>query len=362
MKPSHLLFAVLAAAAPLCALEISLEENRGERGSIGYVDLQAVFRRYPETQRAKQSYSEIVRQAEEQLNLKKAEVIRLRAQLVELKAEREKAAAVPIFVPPPVPEPTAAPEVVPTPAPLTDGPPAVPEAVPPAPAASDELTALLAKPVPGREAAPPMEAPAAKTEAPTASQPEPTPLPGMSGLPGMSPLPAETAPARPEPLTINIPGMPEEQLAAAPEPAVPAAAAPAAVPEAPAVPEVAPVPASPPAPAGPTQAELQARAEAELHRRDARVKELDAAVAAKTQEIADKELGLKDYQVQVEKNLVDIESKRSEVLLGKIYKAVREAAVENAVSVVIDKSAILFGQGSVDLTDKVLKKLEGVLQ
>ena len=59
--------------------------------------------------------------------------------------------------------------------------------------------------------------------------------------------------------------------------------------------------------------------------------------------------------------MVDIESKRSEMLLGRIYAAVKETAVESGVSVVIDKTAILFGQGSVDLTDRVLKKLEGTL-
>ncbi|TPW18555.1 MAG: hypothetical protein FD126_3400, partial [Elusimicrobia bacterium] len=70
------------------AMEISLEENRGQRGSIGYVDLQAVFRRFPEVQRAKQSYAEVVRQAEEQVNLRKAELIRLRSDIGSLKAER----------------------------------------------------------------------------------------------------------------------------------------------------------------------------------------------------------------------------------------------------------------------------------
>ncbi|MBI5596135.1 MAG: OmpH family outer membrane protein [Elusimicrobia bacterium] len=303
-KPAlALALALLAAAAPLCALEISLEENRGERGSIGYVDLQAVFRRFPETQKAKQSYAEIVRQAEEQVNLRKAELIRLRSELTNLRAEREAAAQAPIFVPPPpAPEAPAQPPV-PVPAPAE-----------PAPAPAPEP---------------------AKAEAPPAD-----PAAALTGLPGMG------APASTEPLRISIPGLPEEEMPTAAE----------------ALGTEEPAPAAAPAqPAGPAPAELQARAERELRERDQRVKDLDAAVAAKQKDIADKESGLVDFQAQLEKNLVDIESKRSEMLLGRIYKAVRETAVENGVSVVIDKSAILFGQGSVDLTAKVLKRLEAAL-
>lgn len=278
MKLNAFALALLAAASPLYALEISLEENRGERGSIGFVDLQAVFRRFPETRRAKQSYSEIVRQAEEQLNLRKADLIRLRSELAALKAEREAAASAPIFIAPPAPTP--APEAASAPA----------------------------------------------------------PAPALTALPGMSRA------ASTEPLKISIPGIPEEDISTVNAPANPP----------PLIPAIA-------APTGPTAADLQARAEEDLRRRDAKVKELAASIVAKAQDLSNKEAGLGDYQVQVEQNLVSIESKRAEILLGRIYKAVREAAVENSVSVVIDKSAILFGQGSVDLTDKVLKKLEGSL-
>ncbi|MDE2290651.1 MAG: OmpH family outer membrane protein, partial [Elusimicrobia bacterium] len=121
---------------------------------------------------------------------------------------------------------------------------------------------------------------------------------------------------------------------------------------------VATAAATPPPPPAPSQAELQAQAEAQLRARDAKVKALDDAVAAKEKEIADKEKALGDYEGGLEQNLVDIESKKSEMLLGRIYLAIRQTATENGVSVVIDKSAILYGQPSVDLTQKVLKKLE----
>ena len=80
-----LLFASFPSTAR--ALEVSLEENRAERGSIGYVDLQRVFQRFPEVQKAKQSFQEIIRQAEDQVNLRKAEVFAVRAEVSKLEIE-----------------------------------------------------------------------------------------------------------------------------------------------------------------------------------------------------------------------------------------------------------------------------------
>ncbi len=80
-----LLSLVMAAGA----IELSLEENKAERGNIGYIDMQRLFRTFPETTRAKENFEELVKQAEEQLNLRKAEVLRLRNELSQLRIERE---------------------------------------------------------------------------------------------------------------------------------------------------------------------------------------------------------------------------------------------------------------------------------
>ena len=37
-------------------LELSLEENRGQRGTVGFVDMERLFREYPETLRAKEQF------------------------------------------------------------------------------------------------------------------------------------------------------------------------------------------------------------------------------------------------------------------------------------------------------------------
>ena len=86
--------------------------------------------------------------------------------------------------------------------------------------------------------------------------------------------------------------------------------------------------------------------------------ELENKLAEKSRALQDKEAEFKTYQAQVEKNLLELEDKKTEILLGKIYRAVQEVAREEGVSVVIDRSQILFGHQAMDLTDKVLKKLK----
>ncbi|MEQ1919033.1 MAG: OmpH family outer membrane protein, partial [Elusimicrobiota bacterium] len=151
MKPISLLLlcaAMISPALPARAIELSLEENRAERGSVGYVDMQRLFKASPDATRAKEGLEELVRQAEERVNAKKAEVLRLRQDLGTLKIEREDlarstptvsipvkpAAPVPMTLPAPVPAkplaPTPAPKPLPEPvaAPVTAAPPAAPSA------------------------------------------------------------------------------------------------------------------------------------------------------------------------------------------------------------------------------------------
>ncbi|HVE13150.1 MAG TPA: OmpH family outer membrane protein, partial [Elusimicrobiota bacterium] len=165
-----------------------------------------------------------------------------------------------------------------------------------------------------------------KTPIPAA---EPPPDAARSTAPALGQLPEPTT----APLVINIPGLTNAPIVVQPPPA-------------------SSVSAPPPPPPAPTAAELSAR-------RDSRLKELDQALGEKIADLAKKEAGFKEYQAVTEKNLLELEGRRSEMLLGKIYAAVREVARENSVSVVVDKTQILFGQNSVDLTDKVLKKLSG---
>jgi len=406
-------------AAGAGALEISLEENKAERGNIGYIDLQKVFKLYPDTHKAKQSYSEIVRQAEEQINLKRAELMALRAELSKAKLERDLFAKTPIpvmpaapAIPNPVVVSTAAvvePIAISTPVPVVEPivvsteAPIIPDIVEiSSPTATTPITvaeptkAIAAEPVPAPVPAPtpvpePMPAPEPMVAPEPIPTPEPTPAPQptpapkptaapepvreipseLRGLPGMSTPLSGQNPAPPESdeeLIINIPGVTDEPIVVNP-PGEDAAARAAAVAEKAQEARNNPITASPKpqAPATPTSLELkappptagwlayeEAKRTREEHRLalEGKIAELELKIA-----IAGKSFGA--YQKQVEDNLIEIESRRSEILLGKIYKAVREVARESGVSVVVDKSQILYGQGSVDLTDTVIKRLEG---
>lgn len=295
---------LLSAALPAAAIELSLEENRAERGNIGYIDMQKVFKLFPETQRAKENFEESVRQTEEQVNLRKAELLRLRAELSQMKADREVLAS----APPPAPEPVA----------------------PPAPVPEAKAKAPAVKPSPA-----PIVAPSAADPAMAASEARPeldallSSTQTVSGLPGFGGTSAQ------QPLTIDLPGGTTAPVVVQ----EPGTTAPAATPP----PAETPTPiAATPAPAGPSALQL-----------------IDERIAAKVAEIARLEAAYKQEKLSAEKNLLDLESRKSELLLGKIYRAVQDVARKEGVSVVVDKGAILYGHNAVDLTDKVLKQLKG---
>jgi hypothetical protein len=90
----------------------------------------------------------------------------------------------------------------------------------------------------------------------------------------------------------------------------------------------------------------------------AKIQEIDRTIADKTKLLEAKEADFKTFEALAEKSLLDLESRKTEILLGRIYGAIQEVAKNEGVSVVVDKSQILFGHQAVDLTDRVLKKLK----
>ena len=145
---------LLSSSVPARAIELSLEENRAERGSVGYVDMRRLFTASPDATRAREGLEELVRQAEERVNSKKGDLLRLRQELGTLKIEREDlakstptvsvplpAAVKPKPVAAPMPTPVPAKPMSPTPAPKPVEPPIAPvTALPPndGPAASPQ--------------------------------------------------------------------------------------------------------------------------------------------------------------------------------------------------------------------------------
>ncbi|MDE2489494.1 MAG: hypothetical protein KGM24_01515, partial [Elusimicrobia bacterium] len=104
MRKTAAVLAALLLAAPAFALELSLEENRAERGSVGFVDMQRLFASSPDAQRAKDSFEEVVREAEERVNRRRAELVKLHQDLDAARAERAALAAS-ASVPPKEPAP-----------------------------------------------------------------------------------------------------------------------------------------------------------------------------------------------------------------------------------------------------------------
>lgn len=289
---------LLAFAAPAPALELSLEENRAERGSVGFVDMTRLFSASPDAQRAKENFEELVRQAEEDVNARRASLVRLRQEVDALKTERETLLKSTPTAPSPAPVPAPAPAK--PAAAAKPAPPKITPAVPETPQAPARVMAL-----PGFD------------------------QPASSGA-------AVSVTAEP-PLSINLPGVTTGQeltpVAATPEPA----------------PEPVAQPVAPPAPPA-------------VDPSVARLIEIDGLLAARQAEITPLEIALEREQSTAERNLLDAESRRTDQVLARLYRAVSEVARRDGVSVVVDKSAILYGHPAVDLTDRVLAHLRGPKQ
>jgi len=309
MKTIAALIAVLLLTAPARAIELSLEENRAERGSVGYVDMQRLFSTSPDAQRAKEGFQELVRQAEERVNLRKAELIRLRQQLDAARAEREALALSSAAAPSPAAPPASstqaavaapAPAAVPAPAPAA------------APAAPPKKSAALA--LPGMSA--PDAAPAAPPSASSAA------APGLDALLAGGVAKSTAAPAA---VAVST-----AASAAGMFPAPPPAPAPAAAPE------------------GPTLGQ--------------RLLELDGKIIRLQSDIARAEGDLAREHDEADHGLLDVESRKTDQVLARLYRAITEIAHREGVSVVVDKTTILYGHPAVDLTDKVLQHLREAAQ
>jgi Skp family chaperone for outer membrane proteins len=62
---------------------------------------------------------------------------------------------------------------------------------------------------------------------------------------------------------------------------------------------------------------------------------------------------------QSAEELKAFENQQSNAILGKIYRALQDLALEEQVSIVVDKSSVLYGTADVDLTEKLSNKVRG---
>lgn len=260
MKRILLLLSLAVLPLQAHALELLLQENRGESGTIGYVDIDRVFKEYSGTAGAREDFLAEIKKREDALNSKKTSIFTMKAELAKLRQEREFALTLPS---------------------LLETRRSVAEA-----AAVEPSTAAVQAPQVSTEPAAAQPA-QASTAAPAAAV--------TTGLPGMG---------------IDMPGInrvPVSHFKFSVSTSVP---------------------------------------------------EIDAAITKKEAAISAGETDLRQAQLRAERELLEYESRKSELLLGRIYTALKELAIKEEVSVVVDKRNILYGQNAVDLTGKLLKKLE----
>ncbi|MFA6583054.1 MAG: OmpH family outer membrane protein [Elusimicrobiaceae bacterium] len=292
-----LVLAGFAAACP--ALELTLTENRGEFGSVGYVDVEQVFSKYPETVRAKTELDTEINKREEQLKARRQELYAMRAELEKLRKDfatlkRENS----------VMKNEAAAQQAKTAAALA--------ATEVRAQADIKQTEDTLKDVLRED----------KAEISTVA---------VS-------LPVSTAPA---------------SEAVVPSVSLSTAVSAVAVSTGPSAAELAVLPGfeKPEQSAPPPQQELIVRSSAEIAAMEEKIVSLEKRVL-------EKEKTVEEYRQRAEKELLEYENRRMEVILGRIYFVLKDVAVAEGVSVVIDKKSILYGQNAVDLTGKLLKKLE----
>jgi len=302
----------LVLAARAAAIEISLEENRAEAGTIGYVDMERVFKAHPETSRAKDDFVLVIKDKKDIVALKRTELAAIKAKLNMLRdKERDLSARVALECPLPPPSPVAVVSVSTVQVPAVSVSSSV-ETRQAAPVAA--VVSSSSKPVYG----------------PFAPQNQgPVPMSASLSLPAT----AQASPAAAAPLASAA----TQQIAS---------------PLANAATNQAVVPLSSPATA-------QASVPVTPANRDMTdLSNLRSSITMLDQDVSNRERELADFKTRSERELVDMEAKRSEMILGKIYMVLRRLAAEENISVVVDKKSILYGYSAVDLTDKLLERLK----
>lgn len=72
-----------------------------------------------------------------------------------------------------------------------------------------------------------------------------------------------------------------------------------------------------------------------------------------------KEAEFEEARKRALEDLATFESRQSQVILGKIYEALVGLAEDEQLTLVVDKSSILYGSAATDLTDKLQQRIRG---
>jgi Skp family chaperone for outer membrane proteins len=76
--------------------------------------------------------------------------------------------------------------------------------------------------------------------------------------------------------------------------------------------------------------------------------------------LAEKEKALDEARATAVKDLKQLEEKRSMQIMGKLYNALVQLADEQGITLVVDKRSILYGTGTLDLTERLRRRVRGL--
>lgn len=241
-------------------MELSLESNKAESGTVGYVDIDLVFKKYSLTNRQRDSFKKKVREKEDFINNKKKSLFELKAEISQLKQEKEFALRLPLLI------------------------------------ENQKILKQLSS----------FTTAQIKTSTLTTSN---IPSASTSTLIAAQDISTSTVKIKPEPV-IDMPGISNVPL---------------------------------------NYFNFSVSTSAAI---------IEDVIIKKSAELKKVRREIEIYRSHAEIELLDFENRQTENILGKIYMILKELAIKEGVSVVIDKRSILFGNFAVDLTDKLLMKLE----
>lgn len=84
-----------------------------------------------------------------------------------------------------------------------------------------------------------------------------------------------------------------------------------------------------------------------------------ASVPSLKRDLEEKKVAYEELKKRASQDLASFQSQQSQIILGKIYQALRDLALEEQVTIVVDKASILYGDATTDLTDKLQEKVRG---
>jgi len=82
------------------------------------------------------------------------------------------------------------------------------------------------------------------------------------------------------------------------------------------------------------------------------IEQIKAAITKKKEELETAKKKTKD-------DIVKLEASNTKAVLSDIYKMLEKIAVEENLTIVVDKNNVLYGQASQDLTDKLRERMRG---